>query len=241
MKVAFVSAPSSRLVARIANQDQLPAGLEPVLVEGAKASRFTGKPGQLFEGFADRGGAVTRAAIAGAGEAGSKDRLANLEKAGAALSAKYGASGETVLAIDLGDAGLSAVEAAAVLLGARLRGWRYDLYRTKLPEDQKQTLTTIEVLGAPDGTEATWAAEAALADGVEFTRELVTEPARAARRAMPAPGLSSRCSTRSSSPRSAWARCSVWRRVRSARRGSSRCAGTAASQATSPPPSSARG
>jgi leucyl aminopeptidase len=177
MQIAFVSAASAKLVARIVDQDRLPAGLEATLAEGAAASRFSGKTGQVFEGFVERGGAVVRVALAGAGEASAKDRLANLEKAGAALTAKYLASGETGLAIDLGESGLGAGEVAALLLGARLRGWRHDQYRTKLPDDQKVTLSTIEVVGAPNGTEAAWASEAALADGVEFTRELVTEPA----------------------------------------------------------------
>ncbi len=59
----------------------------------------------------------------------------------------------------------------------RLRGWRYDAYRTRLKDDQKVSLKAVVVLGAPAGAEAAWQVEQALADGVEFTRELVTEPA----------------------------------------------------------------
>jgi len=180
MKVEFTSAPlpaTTSPVAHIVGQDGLSGTLDPVLIEGARASRFTGKAGQLFEGFISREGAVVRVALAGAGEKGAKDRIASLERAGAAITAKYIASGETAVTIDLTDAGLGASEAAAVILGARLRGWRYDVYRTKLPADQQATLTAIRVAGAPAGTEAAWEVEAALADGVELTRELVTEPA----------------------------------------------------------------
>ncbi len=176
MQIVFVTTSESP-VAHLVNQDVLPAGLEPALVEGAKASRFTGKAGQLHEGFVSRDGAVARVALAGAGDAAAKDRSAALERAGAAITAKYLASGESAVTIDLSLAGLSAAEAAAVLLGAQLRAWRHDIYRTKLPADQQASLATIRVLGAPDGTEAAWAVEAALADGVELTRELVTEPA----------------------------------------------------------------
>ena len=176
MKVQFLSAPATRLVASIVDQDALPAGLEPVLAEAARASRFTGKAGQLFEGFVERGGQVVRVALAGAGEPGAKGRLAALEKAGAALTGRYVASGETALAIGFADTTLSAQDVAAVLLGARLRGWRHDAYRTKLPEDQKASLTEIQAIDAPAGTEAAWSREAALAEGVEFTRRLVTEP-----------------------------------------------------------------
>ncbi len=180
MKIEFVEAPSasaSRLIARLVEQDALPADLDPVLAEGARASRFTGKIGQIHEGFVAQGGKIVRIALVGIGEANGKPRRSAMERAGAALTAKYLTSGETALAVDLSGSRLSAEEAAALLLGARLRGWRHDQYRTRLPEDQKPTLGRIEVVGAPAGTADAWAAEAALADGVEFTRELVTEPA----------------------------------------------------------------
>lgn len=176
MKIEFVATPSGP-VAQIVNQDALPAGLDPVIAEGAKATRFTGKAGQFHEGFVSRDGSVARQALAGAGEKSAKDRLSALERAGAAITAKYIASGESAVTIDLGAAGLSVAEAVAVILGARLRGWRYDVYRTKLPNDQKASLETIKIANAPAGTEAAWATEAALCDGVELTRELVTEPA----------------------------------------------------------------
>ncbi len=177
MKVEFVSAPQARLVASLVDQDALPSGLEPVLAEAARASRFAGKPGQLFEGFAQRADRLIRIALAGIGEKNSRARPANLEKAGAGLVGKYLTSGETALAIDFTSSGLNAPEVAAVLLGARLRAWRHDAYRTKLSEEQKPSLARIEAVGVPAGTETAWAGEAGLAAGVEFTRELVTEPA----------------------------------------------------------------
>jgi leucyl aminopeptidase len=180
MKIEFIASPlaaSTSPVAYLVQQDKLPGGLDPLVAQGAKASRFTGKTGQLHESFVSRDGAVVRMALVGTGEAGAKDRLASLERAGAAIAAKYIASGEATVTIDLSDAGLSADQAAAVALGARLRGWRYDLYRTKLASEKKASLTAIKFAGAPDGTEAAWKVEAALADGVELTRELVTEPA----------------------------------------------------------------
>ena len=180
MKIEFIAAALSGEagpIAYLVPQDNLPAGLDPVLAEGAKASRFSGKTGQLHEGFASRDGMVVRMALVGTGESGAKDRLPALERAGAAITAKYIASGEKTVTIDLSEAGLTADQAAAVVLGARLRGWRYDIYRTKLAAEQQASLTTIRVAGAPAGTEAAWASEAALADGVELTRELVTEPA----------------------------------------------------------------
>ena len=176
MKVQFLAAPSTRLIARIVDQDALPAGLDPVIAEGARASRFSGKAGQVFDGFAQANGSLVRVALAGAGEPQGAGRIAALERAGAALVARFLTSGEAALAIDLTGNALSADEAAAVILGARLRAWRHDAYRTRLPDDQKPSLAEIQIVGAPTGTEEAWAREAALAEGVEFTRRLVTEP-----------------------------------------------------------------
>jgi leucyl aminopeptidase len=181
MKVAFVdaAAPSgASLVARVVDQDSLPADLDSVLAGGAKAARFSGKTGQVFETFAageDR--AVVRRVLVGAGKVDAKDRTASLERAGAALVAKYLTSGETELVLDLSGSNLEPSEAAAVLLGARLRAWRHDVYRTKLSDEQKRSLMSIKVAGAPDGTARAWEVEAAVADGVELTRTLVAEPA----------------------------------------------------------------
>lgn len=180
MQIEFVAGPLAATVspvARIVDQDALPADLDPVLAESARAARFTGKAGQAHDGFVAREGAIVRVALAGAGDAKAKDRSAALERAGAALTAKFLTSGESTLTLDFSGTKLSGADVAAVLLGARLRAWRYDIYRTKLADDHKPSLKTIRVASAPDGTEAAWAIEAALAEGVEFTRELVTEPA----------------------------------------------------------------
>ncbi len=169
----------ARLLAHIVNLDQLPARLERAIVDGAAAARFKGQAGQLFEGFVERDGQLVRIALAGAGDPAAKSdaRAEGLEKAGAALTAKYLTSGESALVLDFSGSGLDAVSAAAVLLGLRLRGWRHDAYRTRLKDEQKKSLVAVTVINAPAGTEAAWADAAAVAEGVEFTRELVAEPA----------------------------------------------------------------
>jgi len=182
MQITFrdaATASPSRLVARIVEQDRLPGGLEPVLAEGIRAARFTGKPGQIFEGFVEREGRVVRLAFAGIGAAG-EDRVAALEQAGGVLAARYLTSGEEILTLDTTGSGLTAHETAAVLTGITLRSWRHDAYRTRLKEEQKPSLKEVIVLGAPDsdGTaEQAWSEAKALVNGVMFTRELVAEPA----------------------------------------------------------------
>ena len=183
MQIRFQSAAedsAQRLLALVVAQDKLPARLERSVTEGASAARFTGKAGQLFEAFVEREGQLVRLALAGAGPEvgeGEAGRAPGFERAGAALAARYLTSGETGLALDAAASGLGAKDLASVLLGLRLRAWRHDAYRTKLKDEQKVSLKEALVLGAPKGAENAWRDAAALAEGVEFTRELVTEPA----------------------------------------------------------------
>ena len=179
MTVIFASSDQARprLLARLVGEGNLPGDLSETLREAAAASRFSGKGGQVFEAFVPGDGGLMRLAFAGFGKATGAERSAALERAGGALVARYLTSGETALGIDFGGSDLTAADAVSVLLGARLRSWRYDIYRTKLTDEQKPSLVQIVAIGAPEGAEALWQIEAALAEGIEFTRELVTEPA----------------------------------------------------------------
>ena len=179
MQIQFSSSTPNdiRLVAQVVNQGNMPSDLEPTIADGATAARFKGRAGQVFEGFVVRGEHLIRLALAGSGETDASSRSANLEKAGAALAAKYLRSGEKQMVVDLSGADLSGEEAAHVLLGLRLRSWRHDEYRTTLAAEKQATLEGATVVNAPDGTEAAWADQLAVAKGVEFTRKLVAEPA----------------------------------------------------------------
>ena len=164
-----------RLIAHIVDKGKRLEGLERALVEGASAARFDGRAGQSFDGFVERDGEVVRVAVAGAGDVSSDDRSQNLERAGAALSAKFLSAGIDTLGLDA--TGLSASALASVLLGLRLRVWRWDAYRTTMKDEQKVHLKKVVVFGAADGAQEAWTRAEALAEGIELTRELVSEPA----------------------------------------------------------------
>jgi len=165
----------SRLIAHVVDKGKFPEGLERALVEGARAARFEGRAGQVFDSFVERDGAVVRVAVAGAGDPASERRTANLERAGAALAGKFQSGRDGAIALDA--AGLSAGELLSVLLGLRLRNWRWDAHRTKMKDEHKVHLARVTVYGAAEGAQDDWRDAAAVAEGVEFTRELVSEPA----------------------------------------------------------------
>jgi len=135
----------------------------------AAAAKFEGEGGGIADLYAGDG----RVLLAGLGE-GDSDRA--YEKAGGALAAKVQTS-EKTLVVDFSGHATSAARAAALAFGAVMRNWRYDVYRTKLKASQKPVLEEIVIVGAGEGVEAEWAKRKALADGVAFTKELVTEPA----------------------------------------------------------------
>jgi leucyl aminopeptidase len=139
----------------------------------ARASRFEGEAGGLVELFVATGAEARRVLLLGVG-AGSE---VDYERAGGALTAKLLTSGVSEVAVDLGNSAPGAVAAARFAAAAAQRAWRHDVYRTKLPEKSKPTLTAITLHRTPDGAEAAWAKQDAVTQGLELTRTLVAEPA----------------------------------------------------------------
>jgi leucyl aminopeptidase len=140
----------------------------------AAAARFEGEAGTIAEIYVPEGDGVRRVLLAGLGDA---DSDAAYERCGGTLAARLLTSGETTLVIDLGAHRTAGARGARIAYGALLRAWRYDLYRTKLKPAQKPSLADIVIVGAGEGAEAAWTDLKAIADGIFFARELVTEPA----------------------------------------------------------------
>jgi len=137
-----------------------------------RRQRFEGEPSAVAEHFInDR-----RIVAIGTGDSVSPADAA--EKLGGAAVARLLISGETEAVIDLTGLGFDADAAARVALAAALRGWRFDVYRTKLKDKQKPTLAQVTIVGAGAGAADRYASRyAAVVEGVALTRELVTEPA----------------------------------------------------------------
>ena len=134
--------------------------------------RFEGEVGSAAEHFHSG----RRIVAIGTGDGVSPADAA--EKLGGAAVARLLISGETQAVIDLTDLDYDADAAARVALAAALRAWRFDLYRTKLKDKQKPTLTAVTIVGAGTGAADRYASRyAPVVEGVSLTRELVTEPA----------------------------------------------------------------
>jgi leucyl aminopeptidase len=152
----------------------LDAAAQALVIAGANATKFDGEAGSIGEFVVSAEGGVRRIALLGIGGGGDRD----WEKAGGALTPRYLVGGTTQVAVDFAslDAPPTAQAVATFAAAAVQRAWRYDVYRTKLPDKQKPTLTGLTLVNAPADTDSSWAAHDAVTQGMDLTRTLVAEP-----------------------------------------------------------------
>ncbi|MFZ5725402.1 MAG: leucyl aminopeptidase [Pseudomonadota bacterium] len=147
--------------------------LGALLGAAAAQARFDGSAGSIAETAALDGEQAKRLLLVGIGEGSEHD----LERGGAALTAKLQTSGATQVHVDFAGTGPSdADDILAFAMGARLRNWRLDTYRTRLADKAKPTLKTVTIASPHGDLSARWAANEAIAEGVAFTQTLVAEP-----------------------------------------------------------------
>lgn len=139
------------------------------LSQAMLAAEFKGKPGQSLNLY--NAGPYKRVLLLGTGKEGAPRRA---EKLGGAITASLSRESEaSILA-----SGFTPEQVAQIALGARLRSYKFSKYRTTEKPDQLPKLKKLKLLtGQPKEAESAWKIEAAIATGVEFTRDLVTEPA----------------------------------------------------------------
>lgn len=142
-------------------------------------AKFRGQSGQTVELLAPAGIESTRVILAGLGK-GEEFSAAAAERLAAGVAGRLIAA-EEILTFALDNpkkSQLSDAELAVHLaFGARLRGYRFDHYRS-LKEDEQPALKRA-IIWTPEAAAARkqWPAFASLADGVFLARDLVNEPA----------------------------------------------------------------
>jgi leucyl aminopeptidase len=141
----------------------------------ADAQRFERELAAIAETFIEDGPVARRVLLVGLG--GKRDDEAIYERIGGALTARLLTSGETRLVIDLTGLNFDGLSAARIGFGAAARSWRHDAYRTRVGRKQKPTLEEVIIVGGGDEAHNLWQHQAALLDGLDFARTLVTEPA----------------------------------------------------------------
>jgi leucyl aminopeptidase len=145
----------------------------------AAADRFTGKNGSALDIVAPSGLGVPRLIVIGTGKgSGPKDRDL-LKFGGVAMGKVPSAAAEATIIAEFAGGALKADQVADLAVGARLRGYRFDRYKTKRKEGEERA-DKVEVDFAcanPAAAERAWTRRAAVADGVVLARDLINEPA----------------------------------------------------------------
>ena len=143
-------------------------------VEDAIArTRFRAKKGQILE----LSHMPRRVLLLGLGVRTKFDALA-AEQVGGAVVAALQASGETEVSLLWSLLEEDTVpDGAHCALGALLRAYRFDHYRTRLSEDQKPSLRGFRVVvSSPAASRKTFDALQAIGEGVALARDLVSAP-----------------------------------------------------------------
>ena len=160
---------------------QLDRATKGALARAIKGSRFKGRPRQMLEILAPAGVGNSRVLLVGLGKPKDLKDL-DVEAIGGSVVERLSRSGErsVTVMVDVipGIAVPAPAYAARCGLGARLRAYRFDRYRTKEKPEDKPSLEKVTVMVAnPAAARRAFADMDQVAEGVYLTRNLVSEPA----------------------------------------------------------------
>ncbi len=143
-------------------------------------SKFTGKPSQMLELLAPAGVKASRIVLVGLGKASEFDG-AKAENIAALVIGRLLGTGEKEAAFEIDPpkgAKMKPAEVAAHLaMGAKLKSYTFNHYRTKDLADLESKLAKVTIATADAaGAKKAWAPLSAIADGVFLARDVVNEP-----------------------------------------------------------------
>ena len=154
--------------------------LKGALKRAAKASDFSGKKGSVMTVLAPAGSQLERVVCIGLGKPADLDMDRATEIGGSVLATLKGVGNSAAVHVDVpAKCPLKADQlAAAIAYGAMLRSYVFEKYKGDEKKSKKLPPKTLSVYG--EGAAAarrSFGALAKVAEGVFFTRDLVSEPA----------------------------------------------------------------
>jgi leucyl aminopeptidase len=143
--------------------------------------RFKGRTDEQLAILAPAGLGASRILLIGLGKGDSLDALA-LQAIGGRIVAALNGAGEHAVSVavdEIAGARMGPADMAAQMaLGARLRDYRFDKYRTREKPEQKPTLKRLTLtLADPAAAKRAFEPLEKIVEGVHLTRDLVSEPA----------------------------------------------------------------
>src|SRR5882757_8703285 len=190
MKVEFAAFPKAftgNVAVFVAADKQLLASAQAIdkdvggtTVRAIDASRFTGAKGQSLAVLGQSGG-IARIGLLGVGKARELDAR-SAESLGGIVAAEANAAGQKAVTVVVDPVKGSRLTpgqiAARIALGAQLRTYRFEKYKTKDKPEQKNSLASLTVvLAGPTEARRAYEKLEPVIQATFFTRDLVAEPA----------------------------------------------------------------
>jgi leucyl aminopeptidase len=149
-----------------------------LVARAAAAERFKGKLGSTLDIAAPADLKADRLVVVGLGKPKDLKPYDSLKLGGAAMGKVPRAAREVTMLADYPSGAMDAEAAADLALGARLRAYRFDRYKTKRKdEDERPDGVTLAIgVADPAAARRAFVDRAAVADGVVLARDLVNEP-----------------------------------------------------------------
>ena len=172
----FVGA-EKQLLATAQTLEKAPGSALPAALA---AGRFTGAKNQTLTILGNTGG-IERLLLLGVGKGRELDAR-TAEGLGGVIAAEANAAGHTAVTVVVdpvkGSRLTPAQIAARIALGASLRNYRFDRYKTKDKPEQKLSLETLTIVVAgPADARKAWTQLEPTVEAVFLARDLVSEPA----------------------------------------------------------------
>jgi leucyl aminopeptidase len=145
----------------------------------AAADRFTGKSGSTLDIIAPSGLTAPRLVVVGTGKERDLKHRDFVRLGGVAMGGVPFAVAQATIVAEFAAGALKADQIADLALGARLRAYSFDRYKTKRKEaDERPARREVNFACTnPGAAEKAWLGVAGIADGVVLARDLVNEPA----------------------------------------------------------------
>jgi leucyl aminopeptidase len=143
----------------------------------AAAERFTGKSGSALEIVLPAGLKASRLVVIGIGKESEARDL--IKFGGIAMGKVPSQAAAATIFAELPSGAMKPDQAADLALGARLRAYAFDRYKTKRKDGEEPPPKANVAIAVADAGAArkAWAAREAVAEGVLIARDLVNEPA----------------------------------------------------------------
>jgi leucyl aminopeptidase len=150
-----------------------------LIARAAEADGFTGKSANTLDIIAPAGLKVSRLVVIGCGKVSDLKEKDFLKLGGIAAGKAPAAAKQATVVAELPDAAMSPEAVAQLAIGATLRSYSFDRYKTKKKEgeDKPAALDLVIAVANPAAAKRAWVQSEGLAEGVVWARDLVNEPA----------------------------------------------------------------